>query len=149
MDARLQARMIYHGGIVFLLGLALGLPFGLVLLGSMEGSERAWRMAHLEGVLNGLLVIGIAAIGPALGLSAGRAVTVAWCMIVTAYGNEVASALGAVYGVRGLSPGGSFVNTTVYVLFMVAVVTVVVGMGLVTAAARRQGKDDGRAPQGH
>lgn len=83
MDARLQARMIYHGGVVFLLGLALGLPFGLVLLGSMEGSERAWRMAHLEGVLNGLLVIGVAAIGPALGLSAGRAATVAWCMIVT------------------------------------------------------------------
>ncbi len=142
MDARLQARMIYHGGIVFLLGLALGLPFGLVLLGSMEGSERAWRMAHLEGLLNGLLVIGVAAVGPTLGLSAGRAVTIAWCMIVTAYGNVIASALGAAYGVRGLSPGGSIMNTTVYVLFIVAVATVAVGMVLVTTAARRS-KDDG------
>jgi hypothetical protein len=134
--------MIYHGGIVFLLGLALGLPFGLVLLGSMDGSERAWRMAHLEGVLNGLLVIGVAAIGPALGLSAGRAATVAWCMIVTAYGNVVASALGAAYGVRGLSPGGPLANTAVYALFMVAVVTVGVGTALVTVAARRRAKDD-------
>jgi hypothetical protein len=139
--------MIYHGGIVFLLGLALGLPFGLVLLGGMEGSERAWRMAHLEGVLNGLLVIGVAAVGPALGLGAGRAVAVAWCMIVTAYGNVVASALGAACGVRGLAPGGSLVNTTVYVLFMVAVVTVVVGMGLVTAAARGQIRDAAREPR--
>jgi hypothetical protein len=133
--------MIYHGGIVFLLGLALGLPFGLVLLGTMEGSERAWRMAHLEGLLNGLVVIGVAAVGPALRLSAARATTLAWCMIITAYGNVIASALGATYGVRGLSPGGSVVNTTVYVLFMVAVATVVVGMALVTAAARRQSKD--------
>ena len=148
MDARLQARMIYHGGVVFLLGLALGLPFGLVLLGSMEGSERAWRMAHLEGVLNGLLVIGVAAVGPALGLSAARAAIVAWCMIATAYGNVIASAIGAAYGVRGLSPGGPIANTTVYVLFMIAVATVVVGMALVTAAARQQGKSGGREQPG-
>jgi hypothetical protein len=134
--------MIYHGGVVFLLGLLLGLPFGLVLLGTMEGSERAWRMAHLEGLLNGLFVIGVAAVGPALHLSAARAATVAWCMIITAYGNVVASGLAATYGVRGLSPGGSVVNTTVYVLFMIAVATVVVGMVLVTAAARRRSKND-------
>jgi hypothetical protein len=134
--------MIYHGAIVFLLGLGLGLPFGLVLLGTMEGSERAWRMAHLEGLLNGLFVIGVAAVGPALRLSATRAAILAWCMIVTAYGNVIASALAATYGVRGLSPGGSLVNTTVYVLFMIAVATVVVGMALVAAAARRRSKND-------
>ena len=139
MDTRLQARLVFHGATVMLLGLLLGFPFGLVILGSLSGSERAWRMAHLEGLLNGMLVIAIAAVAPRLRLGARQATLLAWTLLVTAYGNTVAAALGAVFGVRGLAPGGTVVNTAVYALFMIAVATVAIALGLVAAGARSGG----------
>ena len=37
--------------------------FVMVLNGSMEGEVRAWRMAHLEGILNGLVCLAAAGVG--------------------------------------------------------------------------------------
>lgn len=136
MEKKLRNNMIFHGAIVVLLGLLAGIPFGLVLLESMEGEVRAWRMAHLEGLINGLLVIAVAASVRRLELPDRGKSILAWSLIAMAYGNVVASTLGALFGVRGLAPGGPVVNTVVYVIFMLAVVGVFVGMALVAWGAR-------------
>jgi len=141
MTTHLRKKLIFHGAIVILLGLLAGFPFAMVLLGSMHGEVRAWRMAHLEGVLNGLLVIAVAGIGRRLELDERQQRLLAWSLIVMAYGNVVASTIGATFGVRGLSPQGPAVNLLVYVLFMVAVVAIFVAMGLVAWGARAQAKD--------
>jgi hypothetical protein len=94
-------------------------------------------MAHLEGVLNGLVLIAVAGVGKRLTLGARQASVLAWALIVTGYGNVVAAVVAATLDVRGLSPGGSLGNTVVYLLFMVAVVGVFVGLALVIVGARR------------
>ena len=69
MNERDQRTLIRHGALVFLLGLAAGFPFAIEILGrfdlwpvsiemDMPGDYRGWRMAHLEGVLNGMLLTG-------------------------------------------------------------------------------------------
>ena len=76
MNERQQSILVAHGGLVFLLGMAAGFPFAFEILGRLElwpipgsvqmdmpGDVRGWRMAHLEGVLNGLLMIGVASGG--------------------------------------------------------------------------------------
>jgi len=134
--------MIFHGAVVILLGLLAGFPYALVVTGSLAGSERAWRMAHLEGVLNGLLVIVVAAVWDRLALDGWKRDVLAWSLVLIAYGNVVASVIGATFAVRGLEPGGSPSNTLVYLLFMMAVVGIVVGIGLVAEGAwkrRRSG----------
>jgi len=134
--------MIFHGAVVILLGLVAGFPYALVVTGSLAGSERAWRMAHLEGVLNGLLVIVVAAVWDRLALDGWKRDVLAWSLVLMAYGNVVASVIGATFAVRGLEPGGSPSNTLVYLLFMMAVVGIVVGIGLVAEGAwkrRRSG----------
>lgn len=134
--------MIFHGAVVILLGLLAGFPYALVVTGSLGGSERAWRMAHLEGVLNGLLVIVVAAVWDRLALDGWKRDVLAWSLVLIAYGNVVASVIGATFAVRGLEPGGSPSNTLVYLLFMMAVVGIVVGIGLVAEGAwkrRRSG----------
>ncbi len=136
MDGALRDRMVFHGAVVIVLGLAVGFPFAFVILGSMVGSERAWRMAHLEGVLNGLLLLAVAGVGDRLALAEGQARLVAWALVVTAYGNFVASVLAAIFAVRGLQPGGSASNTLVYLLFLGAVVAVLVALALVAHGAR-------------
>src|SRR5262245_22960114 len=127
--------MIFHGAVVILLGLLAGFPYALVVTGTLVSSERAWRMAHLEGVLNGLLVIAVAAVWDRLALAGRKRDVLVWALVLMAYGNVVASAIGATFAVRGLDPGGPFSNTLVYLLFMAAVVGVVVGLALVVDGA--------------
>ena len=136
MDGRLRDRMIFHGGLVIFLGLLAGFPYAFVVTGDLEGEVRAWRMAHLEGVLNGMLVIAVAAAAARFKLSARKQSLLAWSLILMAYGNFVASVLGASFGVRGLAPAPPAMNLIVYGLFMLAVVGIFIGIGLVVQVAR-------------
>jgi hypothetical protein len=60
-----------------------------------------------------------------------------------AYGNVVASILGAATGNRGLAPGGSLANTAVYLMFVAAVVGIVVALALAGIGASRAARTGG------
>jgi hypothetical protein len=144
---RLQSMMIAHGALVFLVGMVTGFPFAFVILQkvalwpmpaidwTLPGDVRAWRMAHLEGILNGLALIAVAAAGKRMALGARAHAWIAWGLIVTAWGNMAASVIGPLYGVRGLEFGGGLANSLMYLLFVVAIVAVMIAMGLVARGA--------------
>ena len=150
MNDRLQSLLIAHGALVFLLGMVAGFPFAFIRRGKVvlwpfpgeatwtgPGDVRGWHMAHLEGILNGLLLIAVAAVGGRLRLGARAQRVVAWSLIVTAWGNIVASLIGPIFGGRGLTFGGGVANSLMYLLFLVAVVAVLVAMALVAVGAFR------------
>jgi hypothetical protein len=139
MDRKRASLLAAHAAIVLLIGLIVGFPFATAT--TAGGDVRAWRMAHLEGLLNGLLMLGVAAASPFLTLGARAQGVLFWALIVTGYGNALASWLAAGSGERGLAAGGTLANNLVFAGFMIAVVTVIVAL-LVTAigafrAARR------------
>ena len=140
--------MIAHGALLFLAGMVAGFPFVFHILGHVElwpipgsldiqipGDYRGWRMAHLEGILNGLLLIGVAAVGMRLSLGEAAARWVGWGPIVCGWGNVTASFIGPLTGTRGLSFTGFGWNTLVFLLFMLAIVAVFVAMTLVFRGA--------------
>jgi predicted cobalt transporter CbtA len=132
-----QRRLAFHGAAVILLGLLAGFPYAMVVTGDLAGSERAWRMAHMEGVTNGLLIFAVAALLPALGLGdRGRRALVA-CVLFTAYANTVAAVIGASTGHRGLAFGDGAANTLVFLLFTAAIVTIFAVVGLMLQGGRR------------
>ncbi len=143
MDDRLRDRMIFHGAVVLFLGLLAGFPFALVVTGEMEGSEQAWRMAHLEGVLNGILVIAVAAASARLALTARQQALLAGALVLMAYGNAIGAILAAAFDVRGLEPTGPPINLVVYVIFALAVLGILIGTGLVAHGARRSAQRAG------
>ena len=149
MRERLQASMIVHGAVVFVIGLLAGFPFAFVILGKialwplpgttdvhLPGDVRGWHMAHLEGILNGLTLFAVAAIMPQLRLGETGLKLVAWTLIITAWGNIVASVIGPLFGARGLEFGGSVANSLMYVLFVIAIVTVLIAFAVVIRGAR-------------
>jgi hypothetical protein len=121
-----RAWLVFHGALVLVLGMAAGFGFATAI--GDEAGVRAWRMAHLEGVLNGLVLIGAGAAGSLLRLGDGAQRLLVWSLAITAWANTVASVIAASAGVRGLQPGGPLANNVVFVLFLVAVVTVFVGL---------------------
>ena len=150
MSEELRARLIRHGALVFLLGLLAGFPFAFFELGklslwpmpgeitvSLPGDVRAWRMAHLEGILNGLTLFAVAGVWSHIRLGVRQQGFLAWSLIVTAWGNAVASLIGPIFGGRGLEFGGGLANSTMYLLFVAAVAAVIAAMVLVAIGARR------------
>jgi len=156
MNERLRRLLIAHGGLVFLAGMAAGFPFAFFVLGKISlwpipgeidfqfpGTVRGWRMAHLEGILNGITCIAVAAAGQYLTLSERAQKWVAYGLIVTAWGNVTASVIGPVFSSqegsipRGLAFGSGAANSAMYLLFVLAVVTVIVAMMLVVKGALR------------
>lgn len=136
MNPRLRARMVFHGAVVVMLGLLAGFPHAFVLTGQIAGEERAWRMAHLEGLLNGFVVLIAAAVADWLALSERQYGWLFGSLVVAAYGNVIASVLGATFGVRGLALAPPVANIVMNLLFWVAIAGILAGVGLMIVGAR-------------
>ena len=136
MDKRLRLLVAMHGAIVIVLGLLAGFPYAMVVTGAMGGEERAWRMAHAEGIQNGMLMLAVSGIAGSLVLDERRARLCAWSFLAAGYGNVLASVLGAATGNRGLDFALPLANLAVFSLFTVAIFGVLTGLGLVIVGAR-------------
>lgn len=149
-----QRQILIVNGIGLLIGaIAVGWVFFFFLLkavvlwplpGSMPvalpGDERGWRMAHMEGITNGLMLLGIAAVGSRLRLSARQATALLWSSLITAWLFFLPSAFGPMVGARGLAFGGgpfgaSLANDVMYVCGWPPVVAVHVMLFLLLRGA--------------
>jgi hypothetical protein len=154
MTERDRRTLVTHGALVFLLGMAAGFPFAFEILGRIEvwplpgsvsleipGDVRGWRMAHLEGILNGFLLIAVAGVGPLLRLGPHAARWVTRGLLVCAWGNVTASWIAPLTETRGLAFDGIGWNGLVYGLFVAAIVGVIGAMVNVFRGARAKGRD--------
>lgn len=139
MSRRTAAMMAFNGLVVLFLGLLAGLPYGMALVDHWgDEAARAWKLAHAEGVLNGILVVALA--GGASWLALGRTAerVVAWGAVLAAYGNVAGATIGALTGQRGLAPQGPAANWVVFVCFMFGMWGVLVAVPVAAAGAWRQ-----------
>ena len=137
LGTRLRASLVAHGVVVIILGLLAGFPFALVITGDLQGDLRAWRVAHLEGVLNGLVLVGVGAAGGHITLTPSQARWLWGGLLVAGYGNVVAATIAAACGVRGLAATPPLSNLIVFFLFTAAIVGVFVGLYLAARGAFR------------
>ena len=101
----------------------------------IPGEPRAWIMAHLEGITNGLLLMAIAAVSGFLSLSERQckwlfysSLTFAWLFTLPAIAN-------AWFGTRGLAFGGgpfgdSLANNVIYLTGWPPITAVHIAFGL-------------------
>jgi hypothetical protein len=101
------------------------------------GTERAWKMAHLEGLLNGLCLMVVSAIVPVLSkLSRDELGHLGTAMAVTAYGNSVASLLCALGDVRGMLAAGNLLNRSANLGFGSGVTAILYALFLILKGSR-------------
>lgn len=135
----IQTMLVRQGGLVLLLGFAAGFGFVFFLIGSIElwpipgkiavqlpGTVKAWRMSHLEGVMNGLMLWLLAAVLPTFALPIGTARRIARMLVVTAWTFPIASLFDAFFqNSRGLRFGGPVTNLIPFFLFYVGIILLV------------------------
>ncbi len=119
LSRRQRALLVLHGvGLVISAALSGWLYF-FHLLGSIElwpffdeipadipGDRRAWNMAHLEGITNGVLLMAVAACASYLRLSERAARVLFWSCPIFGWGFTLPAIANAWFGTRGLAMGG-------------------------------------------
>jgi hydroxylaminobenzene mutase len=91
-------RLMWHGMLLFLLGLFTGFAephFANVRMG---------LAAHLEGVMNGILLLALGAIWPHVQLGRNAQAAAFWTALYSAYANWLFTTLAAIFGTGALSP---------------------------------------------
>lgn len=132
MSERMRTLLFFNGVGLFALAVVIGWIWFFALLGrivlwplpidipvSIPDDGRAWRMAHMEAITQGLLLMAFGAGGRFLRLSARQFAWFFWSAVVTAWLFTVPTIFNALYGTRGLAFGGgpfkaSLANDVIY-----------------------------------
>jgi len=134
---RAQRLLLGHGALVLLVGFIAGFGFLFFLVGEivvwplpaiqyqLPGTYDAWRMAHMEGIANGMVLWLLAAILPALQHSIKNIYRLAMGMVFVAWPIVIASQLDPLFeNARGLAftPESNWISDIAFFLFYFGIV---------------------------
>jgi (hydroxyamino)benzene mutase len=91
-------RLMWHGMLLFLVGLFTGFAE------SHFTNVRMGLAAHLEGVMNGILLVALGAVWPQVQLGRAARAAAFWTALYGAYANWFFTTLAAIFGTGALSP---------------------------------------------
>ncbi len=116
--ARGRLRLLTHGAIIAIIGLLSGFGFVFAILdaytvwpvsidvdAAIPGSERGWRVAHVAGFMNGLMMMIAGLALPHIRATARARAWIVWGMVYTGWGNTVFFHCANLSNNRGLSAG--------------------------------------------
>jgi (hydroxyamino)benzene mutase len=93
-----KRRLMWYGMLLFLIGLATG------FVEQRFTNVRMGLAAHLEGILNGILLIALGAIWTEVKLSPVAKAAAFWTVLYGTYVNWLVTTLAAIFGTAALSP---------------------------------------------
>jgi hypothetical protein len=116
------------------------LPFSIDV--ALPDDPRGWRMAHMEGITQGLLLMALGLGGPFIRHTARGHRLLFWSALVTAWLFTIPAMLHPIFGTRGLEFGGGpfkpgLANDVLYVIGWPPVVAVHVMLALTVAGVLR------------
>ncbi len=148
MPTRMRALLFLNGTGLFILAISIGWIWFFALLNAIvlwplpidipvtiPDDGRAWRMAHMEGITQGLLLMALGLGGQFMRLSRKQFTWLFWSSLVTAWLFTVPTIFNAIYGTRGLAFGGGpfkagMANDVIYLVGWPPVVAVHIMLGL-------------------
>jgi hydroxylaminobenzene mutase len=98
MKTRTAQRFVFHGALLFLLGLLAG------FLAPSAANPRMGLSAHLEGVMNGTFLLALGAVWSYVSLELRFETAAFWLLLYGAYVNWASVLLGALTGASRLMP---------------------------------------------
>lgn len=137
MRRSIEGRLCLHGAIVMFAAFVAGMLMGTVATGQIEGSLENWKLAHMEALINSIVLFAIAGCIGKLALSEGKANVVAFCLVVMAYCNTVFGFMRGATGALGYEFDGSMANNVAAFAGMLGVPLAVIAFALILQGAAR------------
>ena len=152
-----RLRLIQQGAIIAVIGLLSGFglvfaildavhvwPFTLPFDGAIPGSEHGWRVAHVAGVMNGMLMILVGLALLPTRPSARAQPWMVWGMVYTGWGNTVFFHCANLSSNRGLSAGATrlgdadLLGAVGYLIGASTIPFTIIALGLLALSASAQ-----------
>jgi len=161
MDERQRALLVLNGVGLLIMALVSGWLHFFQLLGAIElwplvdrievqvpGESRAWIMAHLEGITNGVLLIAIAGAAPMFALTPRQGRWLLWSSIIFGWMFTLPAIANAWFGTRGLAFGGGpfgggTANDIIYLSGWPPIIAVHIAFALLLYGAYRHYRSQG------
>ena len=141
MNLNQSARQIaFHATMVLLLGMVAGFFWGMSMGdGSGPSQQAAWRLAHIEGFANGVLMLIVALAYPLINPMGRSELIIRLGIIITGYSNMFATYYGGIFDARGLlpNPESTVHDLVVYYGFLPGVVAIFVVLVTMAMCFRR------------
>jgi hypothetical protein len=131
MNQKHFKRVILNAALILVLTAITGFLYGQVVIEQLTTpgasvDTRAWNMAHLECLLNALLMLSVATATKFLTVGQKQSSTLSWALIICGWTNAIASTSSALTGGRGAIPTGMDWNTFNHGLFLLGVLAFLV-----------------------
>lgn len=148
MNERTRTLLFLNGLGLLVLSLIVGWIWFFALLGRVElwplpisvpvslpSDSRAWRMAHMEGITHGIILMVLGAGGTFIRLGARQIAWLFWTALITAWMFTIPAILNALFGTRGLAFGGApfksgLANDVIYLMGWPPVISVHIMLAL-------------------
>ena len=134
-------KLALHAVIVLALGMISGFIWGYVMVDPNATLTRAaaWRLAHIEGFANGVLMLVIALSYPLLQPNIGAERLIRYGMVVVGYSNILASMYGGVFDARGTMPtaDSAMHDLVVFYGFLPGVIAIFVVLGAMASSLKK------------
>jgi hypothetical protein len=132
INANSRLRIIVHGAVILLVGLACGIPS---VLEAAQEHGRMWQAAHSALLMLGVWLLATAAIAPLLVLGERESAGLVWSMIITGYSFAAAVIIQAITGERAISPDVAPLSRVAFGANLVAVLGAFVAASLTLMGA--------------
>lgn len=138
MNEQQRKRLVFHAGMVILLGMLSGIPLAMTLLDYMSGEASDWKLSHMEGLVNGLLILAIAGAGHLLVLSSKQQQWLLWSIVFTGYSNALYGWVRGFSGQAGLDFAPPISNQIAALLGGLPIITAFIAIILLIVGAMRK-----------
>jgi len=146
MKNQAARQIAFHAVIVLFLGMVSGLFWGMLMSDATSSitQQAAWRLAHIEGFANGVLMLIVALSYPLINPQGRAEQIIRFGIIITGYSNIFASMYGGFFDARGLVPSADSTlhDLVVYYGFMPGVVAILVVLPTMAVCLRRGGSSE-------
>ncbi|MEP6391264.1 MAG: hypothetical protein ABJ056_15235 [Halioglobus sp.] len=142
IDQQTQARQLaFHAVVILGLGMVAGYFWGNALGDPTVAVSQAnaWRLAHIEGFANGVLMLVVALSYSLVQPNEKAEKLIRFGMIVVGYSNILASGYGGIFDARGTMPSAdsSVHDVIVFFGFMPGVVAIFIVLGAMASSLRK------------
>jgi hypothetical protein len=140
MDSTNARQLAFHAVVVLALGMISGFIWGNVMADPEASLTRAaaWRLAHIEGFANGILMLVVALSYNLLKPKQKAERLIRYGMIIVGYSNILASMYGGIFDGRGTMPtaDSTLHDLVVFYAFIPGVIAIFVVLGAMASSLR-------------
>ena len=142
MSRSVEGTLCLHGAIVMFAAFVSGGMIAAAAMGQISGSVEDWKLAHMEPLINGIVLFAVAGCIGKLALSSGQTRVITYCLVIMAYCNTVFGFMLGLTGALGYQFDDSLANNIATFAGMLGVPLAFIAFFLIFLGAIRAGRTD-------